>query len=285
MLSYTWGYEVGDIADSIRGFCNLKDLDTKTTCFWLCCLCINQHRVKEAAAKGEIVPFSAFQAAFAERVTGIGKILAMMQPWDGPRYVERVWCDFEMYTATSTTGTQVEVNVTMPPREAERMMGSMVKGNVAKVFKNLAALKIQHAEASVPEDKEHILALIKGGPGFHTLNNTVAKYLKNWIVEEALKRYDEMKTQKRSYMEMAKVCKGIGHLTRCVYKFDAAQIILKDGIEHLRSHDKLNCKLGATLLRYLATVQRQTQQLELSMATLEECKTVSKEAKILHYRA
>eukprot|EP00971_Amphidinium_carterae_P167239 3313854-Amphidinium_carterae.1 len=85
MLSYTWGYEVGDIADSIRGFCNLKGLDRHATCFWLCCLCINQHRVKESVAKGETIPFSEFQAAFAARVTGIGKILAMMQPWNEPR--------------------------------------------------------------------------------------------------------------------------------------------------------------------------------------------------------
>ena len=73
LLSFWLRYEIGDIADSIKGFCNLQGLDRKSTYFWTCCLCINQHRVREASAKGETVPFSQFQAAFSDRVTGIGK--------------------------------------------------------------------------------------------------------------------------------------------------------------------------------------------------------------------
>jgi len=64
MLSYTWGYEIGDIIDTLLAFSDAKALQPKTTYVWICCLCINQHRVKEAQASGEVVPFTTFQHAF-----------------------------------------------------------------------------------------------------------------------------------------------------------------------------------------------------------------------------
>ncbi len=85
MLSYTWGYKVSDIVQTLLDFCDKNDLDTKRTYVWICALCNNQHRVT-----GEIVPFEEFQRIFSNRVNGIGKILAMMTPWHDPGYLKRV---------------------------------------------------------------------------------------------------------------------------------------------------------------------------------------------------
>mmetsp|Transcript_17394 Transcript_17394/g.40623 ORF Transcript_17394/g.40623 Transcript_17394/m.40623 type:complete len:670 (-) Transcript_17394:76-2085(-) len=285
MLSYTWGYEVGDIADSIKGFCELKGMDRKSSYFWLCCLCINQHRVKEASAKGETVPFSEFQAAFADRVTGIGRILAMMQPWDEPRYVQRVWCDFEMYTATSGQGAKAEVHVTMPPRESQKMIKSLTHGyRVNTVFSNLAKLQVEEAQASVAEDRQRILDLIKSGPGYHKLNSVVAKHLQNWVIEEALQKANEGKKAPGHFMNAVKLCRGVGELCRRVGLWEQAAPLLRDGIEILRKHDALNCKIGADLLRALGNLYRQRRQMEKSIATLQECVEVSKAANTLQTR-
>ncbi|CAE7460834.1 unnamed protein product [Symbiodinium sp. CCMP2592] len=55
MLSYSWGYPVGDIADTLSDFFGEESLHEF---IWICCLCINQHRVKEAQAAGQTVLLS-----------------------------------------------------------------------------------------------------------------------------------------------------------------------------------------------------------------------------------
>jgi len=45
MLSYFWGYTIDDIVDALVTFCESRKLDVKRTYVWICCLCVNQHRV------------------------------------------------------------------------------------------------------------------------------------------------------------------------------------------------------------------------------------------------
>ena len=54
MLSYTWGYAVGDVVRSLKDYCTEEGLEPATTYIWICCLCINQHRVRELTAKGKV---------------------------------------------------------------------------------------------------------------------------------------------------------------------------------------------------------------------------------------
>ncbi len=45
MLSYTWGYSFGTIGSALMAYCAKHGLDPRTTHVWICCMCINQHRV------------------------------------------------------------------------------------------------------------------------------------------------------------------------------------------------------------------------------------------------
>ncbi len=45
MLSYAWGYTFGAIGSALVAFCVKHGLDPRTTHVWICCMCINQHRV------------------------------------------------------------------------------------------------------------------------------------------------------------------------------------------------------------------------------------------------
>ena len=81
MLSYTWGYSIGAIVDVLSNYCESNDLNPKKVYVWICCLCVNQHRVVEMMKRGEVIPFEDFHKVFHGRVTGIGHIVAMMSPW------------------------------------------------------------------------------------------------------------------------------------------------------------------------------------------------------------
>ncbi len=57
MLSYTWGYTFGSIGSALMAFCAKHGLDPRTTHVWICCMCINQHRVEggRAACKSRVL--------------------------------------------------------------------------------------------------------------------------------------------------------------------------------------------------------------------------------------
>eukprot|EP00978_Attheya_sp_CCMP212_P005800 scaffold12959_cov53-Attheya_sp.AAC.3 len=141
MLSYSWGYTIGDIIDTLQTHCARHALNPKTTYIWICCLCVNQHRVVEQAlsqanmkqssntSSGILLPSSSsspssssvnFFDEFRNRVVGIGHILAMMTPWDDPLYLKRVWCIFEVFTANEQDNN-CQVTIVMPPLQEQKL--------------------------------------------------------------------------------------------------------------------------------------------------------------------
>ena len=81
MLSYTWRYKIGDIVDSLKEYCVGSKLSADSTYIWMCCFCINQHRVRAMIDAGKSVPFEEFKAEFGSRVESIGAVIALMSPW------------------------------------------------------------------------------------------------------------------------------------------------------------------------------------------------------------
>jgi hypothetical protein len=91
MLSYTWGYTVASIVDSLVAYCEQRQLDEDNTFVWLCCLCLNQHRVREQREKGEVISTEDFQKEFETRVLGIKHVLSLTTPWNDPGNMKRAW--------------------------------------------------------------------------------------------------------------------------------------------------------------------------------------------------
>lgn len=183
MLSYTWGYKVqSEIVDTLMDYCKSASLDPQETYIWICCLCVNQHRVIEARKAGEVVPFEVFHHTFASRVASVETIVAVMAPWDSPNYLKRVWCDFEMFTALDL---QKHVVIAMPPLETANLRDAFMTGDVRtsqEFWEVLSGVDVRKAEASQPSDKDAIFQLIEDGPGFDELNSRIVKRVKSWII-------------------------------------------------------------------------------------------------------
>merc|ERR1719387_3516487 len=107
----------------------------------MCCLCINQHRVKEAQKRGDTVPFEEFEKAFGSRVREIGRVLALLSPWDSPLYLTRVWCVYEFFVAESTQG--VMLDLILPRREADAFTETFAAHGMQTVWKTVAAVKVE----------------------------------------------------------------------------------------------------------------------------------------------
>jgi len=211
MLSYGWGNAIGDIVDTLVDFCKCNHLEIKRTYIWICCLCNNQHRVAENKKSGIEVEFEEFRDIFGSCVTGIGNVIAMMSPWNKPIYLTRVWCIFELYTASVNKDCQV--SIVMPPSDKENMVESIK--NIDVLYEVLASTKVQDAKASESSDRERILALIEEGAGIYSLNNQVNNLLRQWVkdaVIEAVQSYEADAGDVSSDANFANLCLEVGFI-------------------------------------------------------------------------
>lgn len=264
MLSYTWGYQVGDIAETLNDFCEKHELKPQEAYVWICCLCINQHRVHEASSRGDVVPFEQFERAFGERVSGIGHVIAMMSPWDDPLYISRVWCDFEMFTAICVAKSQV--TVVMPPSEAMDLRAELMHGRgIGAVWNTLSKLNVECAQASVSRDRELILEMIQQGPGYHRLNTVIGEHLKEWILcacEGHILRSLEVEELEDDHA-IAGLCNEVGSLLISLGYLERAEHLLQEGLRLKEQHLDLEKSAdGAELMSNLGEIYEKKGDLE-----------------------
>jgi len=186
MLSYTWGYTIGDIIDTLKVYCKKIGKSPDEVYVWICFLCVNQHRVVAMRRKGENISFAKFRAVFNSRVTRIGHILAMMAPWEAPGYLTRVWCVFEIFTAQSNN---CKITITMPSKERTRFIeGMMNDGGIQhnQLFITLAYTDVEKAKASVESDRIDILEIVQKEVGYDKFNDIVSGLLKQWAVDSVI---------------------------------------------------------------------------------------------------
>lgn len=254
MLSYTWGYSAEDIVGALADHCRLLGKDGKETYVWICCLCINQHRVKEAERAGQAVPFDEFCAEFGNRVKGIGHVLALMTPWHSPTYVTRVWCIFELFTAANE-GHSCQLTVLMPPGQTKLLCGALVSGALSsRLWAALEEVRVQNAQASVHADRENIMRAIEAGMGCERINYVVRQRLLQWFAEASATEAHSLLTDGTLQGERAAaVCVEVSSLLRRLGQLDRAFALLAEArcaTEQSRGDDPgmESCE-GANLLR------------------------------------
>lgn len=198
MLSYTWGNTFEDIVDVLVRYCEKQNLQLNRTYVWICCLCVNQHRVVEG---NNAVSFEELRKIFKSKVVGIGEVVSLLTPWDGPKYLTRVWCIFELFTAANAAldGLSCQLHIEMP-RSTENEFRQFLYSTdspmhfMIKIYEVLGNTKIEDAQASIEKDKENILKLVEQGGGCEALNNAVNDLLRNWIRNVLLDVYNQVIT-------------------------------------------------------------------------------------------
>jgi len=274
MLSYTWGYQVGDIADTLAAHCKANNLNQLATYTWICCLCINQHRVKASQAKGETVPFEHFQSAFGERVAGIGHLVCMMAPWREPLYIRRVWCDFEMFTAVTLGEDVCKISVVMQPGEVKDFNQSLLDGDGLKdVWGVFGKLAVEDAQASIKDDATNIFHMIENGPGFHRLNTVVCQHLRSWIVATSQRHIQALiEDDSTDPSRIASLCRKVGNFQRKLGQPELALQLYSQAQELQAKCSDLDAEEGAALWRSIGAVKGNMKDSEGQMQSYEEAR-------------
>ena len=267
MLSYTWGYVPGKIISSLVEYTKQQGLDPKHTFVWICCLCVNQHRVIEAKKKSEVIQFEEFANIFHKRIVDIGHVLSLMMPWEDPIYTKRVWCIYELHSVIAleeqSFNSKEEENekrckfdIIMPPEEATDFARSITSGNTQKLWDALKNVKIENADASVEQDKINIFRAVEAGPGFSNLNKVVREKLQTWVVEsgEKITRQELFSGQKIE--EAAMGCGHVAQLSIFMGDLPRARALLSDALHVLEQNGAGETAAAAFLTRKLGVVKR-----------------------------
>ena len=77
-------------------------------------------------------------------------MLPLFAPFDAPTYVTRLWCLFELWTATSG---ECAVEIILPPSEIQRLEEQNIYGNHAQIEDHIIdRIDCNSAETSFPAD-------------------------------------------------------------------------------------------------------------------------------------
>ena len=238
MLSYSWAYDVvKDIASGLESFCQNTIYNKEDSYAWICCLCVNQHRVH-----GTEVPFEEFRDVFKSRVRMIGHLVPLMSPWDSPAYITRAWCVMELFTAIED---KIDITITMPENEAQKMRQAMMERNLDSFWAALGTIRVEQAEATVETDKEMILRIIKeSGGGCAAVNTKAVQHLRNWVVKACESHLAKQRLH-MSQNDVAQYCLATARLHRNLGGLDEADKLIDEAqkIRYFELQKKEGCKI------------------------------------------
>merc|ERR1719204_1360667 len=196
LVSHANSAAVGDIVDALEQYCKEAKLSPDATYVWLCCLCLNQHRAREApeadggAAGGPQADggAGALREQILRRMRRIGRVLAFVGPWGSPKHLTRTWCVAETYLALSLGSDACEVTSLLAPAESERLAREVRSGGgaaVAEAWAALAALDVEGTQTWRSQDKRLLLQALGGRPGLAAAGAAVARHMQTLLVAAA----------------------------------------------------------------------------------------------------
>lgn len=268
MLSYSWRNKVSDIVSALKAVTANTDPKGTRTRVWICCLCINQHRVPP------VVSTQDFMAIFGDQIKRAGHLVCLLTPWYSPLYITRCWCLFESWLALAERF--VKVDFVLPENERRNFLASLTEksesgSGLDRVWKALASIKVENAGASLPADKRNILRLIESSCGFSEMNQEITSQLQSWFVDVALSsNSDPARFSPNLYQPIAEMMLRLN-------KLDDAKRVCDEGILQLQANGTGGLKLALLTLslgRAHGIAGDQNVALKLCCLALERCTEV-----------
>lgn len=237
MLIYASAYTIGDIVDTLVGYCRESKIELEKTFVWVCCLCNNQHKVIEDKKGSEAALFDGSRKVFDGRVKKIGHVLAVMAPWHAPIYFTRASCVFDLFMASENN---CNITFGMTPKARNELMDVMRSddgvGQINELFQALDSFDVIETEASEKSYYENIMNTIDNETGYDNFNRRINELVRKWILDlletEVVKSKIKMKDD-NSKAQQGSLLNNVGALFRHIGEYDRCLTI---GEEALRTN-------------------------------------------------
>lgn len=169
----------------------------------------NQHRLLTKSCQP--TDTQELRATFQNNLHRIGKVVAILDDFQKPLYLTRVWTIFEQYTALSL-GLPVEM--ILPPKADELLISEVKTGDVGldNITRSLMKVDVENSKATMKHDEDAVKKLIREGAGFHSVNSAVQASLVLWAAARfrayMLGRVEELSAAQQALAGTRMLCLG-----------------------------------------------------------------------------
>jgi len=173
-MSWTWKYTLQQVQSALQMF---GDGLVGPCYFYVCFFVNNQFRILlEQTAAGS----DNLEAVFEDNLKRIGKMVAILDTWDRPVYLSRIWTVFEQFVASTI---KIEVQFVMPKATAKQLQGEIASGSegIDRVIDALSQVDSARAEAWKLEDEVKVKSMIQDTVGFQHVDAHVTDVMTTWI--------------------------------------------------------------------------------------------------------
>ena len=117
---------------------------------------------------------------FQENLRRIGQVVAVLDTWQEPIYLQRVWTIYEQFVACSMN---IPVVFVMPQEATSSLSQRLSLGDdgISEVTRSLCNVNVSQAEAFDPRDEKKVKDTIQNTVGFERVNQHVKSAMVQWI--------------------------------------------------------------------------------------------------------
>jgi tetratricopeptide (TPR) repeat protein len=214
-LSHAWLYLFLDVVDAVERHFRGSNEDPS---IWFDVFSVSQH-------KSQTRDFNWWQSTFLSAVGSMGRVLMVMQPWDRPTTLTRVWCIFEAY---SCEATRSNFGVAMTESESNTLV-SKIGGDPEALLRTLSMVSCEACKATEPKDRDQILEVIKRSVGFVRLDSMVSRKVEMAVYQEVYKRFNNAR-EESNFKEAASLGLSLGKMCQLMRNHREAEEIFRECI-------------------------------------------------------
>ncbi|OLQ00518.1 hypothetical protein AK812_SmicGene16797 [Symbiodinium microadriaticum] len=145
--------------------------------FYMCFFVNNQFRIiVEATNTGT----DNLEDVFESNLRRIGRMIAILDTWDEPVYLTRIWTVYEQFVASKIG---IEVSFAMPQQASETLELEVGRGNdgIGRVTQSVSRVDAANARAWKQDDEIKVKLLIQRTVGFKQVDSHVIQAMATWI--------------------------------------------------------------------------------------------------------
>jgi len=194
-LSWTWGYTVSTVREALQSWLDTQQgMRAEDVFLFMCFFVNNQYRILvEKTRTGADV----LGATFENQLLRIGRVIAILDTWNRPKYLTRIWTIFEQSCAIRM---DIPVTMILPPAASSSLLHELQSGTegIFRVQRALTQVDCMRARARSEEDEEIVKDFIGSKIGFDRVDEQVTAFMITFIggvVENHMKQgVSRMKT-------------------------------------------------------------------------------------------
>ena len=182
--AHTMGWE--ETLSSLESYVSkLPPEEVATMYFWIDGFAIDQHECQYSPPSIDDNS-AAWAQTFEKAIRDMGQVVMVLNPWNDPLVLSRLWCLWELHSAISTGSI---FRICMSPKQEVAFRSSLLEDSGNTAILTLSGIDVNKAQGN-PKDEAMIMGAIRASPGgTEALNAAAVEQLRETFVGESAREW------------------------------------------------------------------------------------------------